>query len=368
MPRSLFTGQTDYRHQTLTDIAEDLKNWLTSLNSVMIRSKKRISYLKKTGYWNGVPSDFELTIMYALKYFDTGAEEITLVLKDIQAEVREADIKRIRRLGQIGAKLNDDFGTAWHQNYPVQFKQYEKREFRIIEKLYQDGRDMAVDMIYLINVAERLEDFVGKKPGTIVDDKQKVPWLMLRPNLYGIGVDLKKIPHIGSFLKKNWLIGVTLLVAVILILGIKQLSHFNGQIISIPPSDNKESAQQITEQIRTPPPEYNDHPTPIEIKQEILKQPFLLQQSAGASFIGLYVQWHLELWNITTISSDPNTIILSLVTPSTYYPDIKCFVDLREHPEFKRAKQGTGIFVKGKISNAEAYSIELINCIMKIDE
>jgi hypothetical protein len=192
VPRSELVGQTDYRHQTLSDIVKDLEEWCISLNSVITIINKNIEHLKINGYWQKVPFDFESIIVYALKYFSTSFQEITSILKDVQKEIGADHVKRIRNLGKVGVELNSNFGTVWHQDYPITQKQYGNEEFKLVEQIYSEGRNMAADMIDLVNVAERLEDFIGEKYATN-NDKQRLPWLMLRPNFYGIGVDIKRI-------------------------------------------------------------------------------------------------------------------------------------------------------------------------------
>lgn len=176
---------------------------------------------------------------------------------------------------------------------------------------------------------------------------------------------------ISSFLQRKWWVGVGALAGVILlILAITQFTlpgGFGSRIVSPPPSDMKGNSPPTIQQSEKPSTDYREHPSPIEIKDQILGQPLLQQKNTGDSFIGLNVQWHLKLFGISTTNSDPNVITLDLVEGSSLYPAVICNIDIREHPEIKIAKQGIGVFVMGEISKAEPYRLELINCVIKLD-
>jgi len=176
---------------------------------------------------------------------------------------------------------------------------------------------------------------------------------------------------ISGFLKKEWWVGVSGLVGTILvILGIIQVilpGGFGNRIVSPPPSDIKENSQQPPQQSEEPSIEYREHPTPSEIKDEIGGLPPYQQDKAGDNYVGLKVQWHLRLFLTFTSDSDPNVIKIALVEDSSLSPTVWCNIDIREHPEIKTTDQYSGVFVKGEISRAKQFEIELINCTVKID-
>ncbi len=176
---------------------------------------------------------------------------------------------------------------------------------------------------------------------------------------------------ISGFLQKKWWLGVGSLAGVILlILAIAQFTSpggFGNPIVSPPPSGIKENAQQTPQASEEPSIEYREHPSPIEIQEQIEGQPLLQQKNTGDSFVGLKVQWHLKLFSVYTDNSDPNVITITLVEESSLYPDVSCNIDIREHPEVKIAKRGIGVFVKGEISKVEPYHLKLISCVIKFD-
>ncbi len=164
MPRGLFAGSTDYSHQTFSDIIDDLNNWKTSLLNTTETINSIIKHLQDNGYWSGVPDDFSWLVMYALKFYETSIVEIGSIIHDLESEVQENHISRLRSLAKTAHDLNIDFGRVWHQEYKP--KDYGEPNFSNVEKIYALGRDMVVDMLDLSNAAARLEDFIGMKSGT----------------------------------------------------------------------------------------------------------------------------------------------------------------------------------------------------------
>ena len=179
-----------------------------------------------------------------------------------------------------------------------------------------------------------------------------------------------------EFLSKRWWAGVG--VFVIIILGILSLvipgglGRGVGCSQQIPQQMPQQSEEPSTEYVEHPSPEetsieYREHPTPSEIKNEIGGLPPYQQDKAGDNYVGLKVQWHLKLLLTFTSDSDPNVIKIALTEDPSSFPTVWCNIDIREHPEIKTTDQYSGVFVKGEISRAKQFEIELINCTVKID-
>ena len=201
MTHSMLAGATDYRHQTFEDMMSDLQNWVNGLEQTISIMNENIKKLEGVGYWDEVPYDFQATVYYSLKFYKTSVKEISGMLPEFGKEVRRDHVARIKTLFKVAAELNRDFGIAWHQHYEK--KEYGKDEFKLVQKLYREGRGMAIDMLDLSNLAKRLEDFVGKRSENVNGGKKRFPWLILKPNFYGIGIDFKKIKKLGGFLKEE---------------------------------------------------------------------------------------------------------------------------------------------------------------------
>jgi len=191
MPRSELAGFTDYRHQSLQDMVSDLKTWIENLKDTIHFLSDTTKELERIGYWKKVDPDFQSINYYAMRFFNTADKEITSILAEIEKEVKPNHIDRIRRLFEVAHELNDNYGKVWHSDYTYK-KEYGREEFKLVEELYANGRDMAVDMLDLSNLAMRLKDFVGYEAKPKSGKTSRFSWLMLSPNFYGIGINLKK--------------------------------------------------------------------------------------------------------------------------------------------------------------------------------
>lgn len=202
MPRSMIAGMTDYRNQSFDDMVTDLKKWSESLKQVVETITSEIDYLQSVDYWEKVDYDFQSVVCYSLKFYETSKKEIDEILPQMSTEVVTHHINRIRRIYQIAEELNRDYGKRWHQDYDN--KEYGNDDFKHVQKIYREGRGMAIDLLDLSNLASRLDDFIGKESS--VEDKKRrkrLPWLTLNPNMYGIGIDLRKIPLLKKWLKDS---------------------------------------------------------------------------------------------------------------------------------------------------------------------
>lgn len=170
MAMSIFGGFTDYSHQSFEDMIQDLNVWIENTSTDIESIKSLHEKLINSGYWDKVDYDFKALVCYACKFFLTALSEMKEILNEIQLEVRPDHYKRLKTLGRTAIELNQDFGKIWHQNYKN--KEYGNPQFRDVEQIYQDGRDRAVSLQDLTNLAARIEDFIGKKSTKPPDGSQ----------------------------------------------------------------------------------------------------------------------------------------------------------------------------------------------------
>lgn len=162
MARSFLAGSTDYSHQSLTDLKEDLNYWKGLCSERIKWIDNQISILESRNYWCKMPNIFQSEIYYSRKFFSTVFEEITLILSDLEFEVRENHITRLNRLANTADKENKDIGQTWHGDYDHYWKDYGNEDFAIVEEIYGRTRDLVASLTDLSNIAFRLKDFIGK--------------------------------------------------------------------------------------------------------------------------------------------------------------------------------------------------------------
>jgi hypothetical protein len=162
MAIGLFAGMTDYSHQSISDIIEDLDFQYRNISAYIEMIEKNKAILESNKYWQeNVPFSFKGIAEYALKHYKTTQEELGEVKIEIGELVEEHHVKRIGNIAKVAHEINIDIGQIWHRDYPN--KNHGSKNFRIVERIYADTRDMAVNMLDCSNIAERLKDFIGRK-------------------------------------------------------------------------------------------------------------------------------------------------------------------------------------------------------------
>jgi len=161
MAKGLIAGMTDYSHQSFNDIVSDLQKEHETVTDCIKEIESNIDKVKINGYWDiKVSSDFVRIVAYSLKYFKTAQEEFLEIAQEIQIEVREHHCERLQRIATVADEINLHIGQIWNNRYNG--KEYDNPDFRIVEDVYGDTRDMAVSLLDISNIASRLKDFIGK--------------------------------------------------------------------------------------------------------------------------------------------------------------------------------------------------------------
>src|SRR3989344_6206677 len=163
MTQSLFAGSTNYTSQTLAHMVKDLKNFITFFDDTTKSIAENVQRLETANYWATVPQDFRMLIEYTINWFGkTALSDMRQILRDLPAGVRENHVRRLQAIGKQAIQLNRDYGKVWHQDYG--HKDYDSPEFRVVETLYKDGRDMMGTLMDMDNLAVRLADFIDATP------------------------------------------------------------------------------------------------------------------------------------------------------------------------------------------------------------
>ena len=163
MTRSLYAGSTNYSHQSLSQMIDDLRDWINSLNETNQNIKKDVATLKEISYWEKVYPAYSNFIFHCKIFFETTTNEIEDILPEINIEIMPHHVTRLKNLGDVAEDLNSKIGSLWNNEYPAKMKDYESDEFRHVEHLYTITRDMLADLMDLQNLSERLNNFVGKR-------------------------------------------------------------------------------------------------------------------------------------------------------------------------------------------------------------
>lgn len=173
MAKSMFGGMTDYSHQSFDDILSDLKEELRQTIGFRDYINTNIEHLESSSYWpKKINIDFVNSVRYALHFYNTTISEFQSLLKEMPIEVKKYHVKQLENIGRVAREINFDMGKVWHQLYLK--KDYGEDYFLHVENLYADTRDLAVRLQDMSNIADRLNDFIGK---TSINMKKNNPWI-----------------------------------------------------------------------------------------------------------------------------------------------------------------------------------------------
>ena len=97
--------------------------------------------------------------------------------------------------------------------------------------------------------------------------------------------------------------------------------------------------------------------SPIDIKSEIENAPLYQQHKIANHYVGLRINWDLELFHM--FKKDENIISVGLVPMNKIYPSIDFEADLKKYPFFKIAKKGQHYCLKGEIIECSTLKIKI---------
>lgn len=162
MAKGLMGGMTDYNHQSFLDILRDLKAERNRTVSFRDKIQQNINGLKANAYWiNYVPADFKNIVNYSLTHYNTTITELNELAKGLKKHVEDHHISRLNKIATVSDDINVKIGQIWHKKYLN--KEYGVPDFYNVERIYQDTRDLAVNLSDIQNIASRLKDFLGYK-------------------------------------------------------------------------------------------------------------------------------------------------------------------------------------------------------------
>lgn len=215
MAKEFLGGMTDYSHQSFQDILDDIKEEKKQTNLFRNAIQNNIDVLTSNSYWqNNVPFDFRDIVAYSLRHYNTAIVEFDEIYKEMNIEVKQHHINRLKNIATVAQEINVDIGRIWHQRYYN--KDYGNENFRIVENIYGDTRDMAVRLLDISNIAHRLNDFLGKI--NINNMKKNNPYLSGSFYLISVIVILAGLAVLSKIV--HWTLFPVVIVGVILIIGL----------------------------------------------------------------------------------------------------------------------------------------------------
>ncbi|MCY7473006.1 hypothetical protein [Bacillus safensis] len=160
MAQGLIGGMTPYGDQSLDEIKVDLNNWKVYAERILNFFSEKLEYLQQQKYMNNVPYNLQCVFFETIRKTKTFIYDIEIIKKSIAADrITKKEVTLLKNIGTVSFKTNREYGTTYHED--TSWHEYDDANFRIAEKLYQDGRDFFVTLQDSSNAADRLENYMS---------------------------------------------------------------------------------------------------------------------------------------------------------------------------------------------------------------
>jgi hypothetical protein len=185
--RSNLAGMTDYTGVSLEDIVLHFNRWKSTTEQTIVDLRRYLEKAKQQSEILENPDEVISFLQYFIDLFSRYLNDIGRLVREIPKGVTAANIEIVQQLYR-SSKLEEGVTIRFKQNWVHKHLLHEEAR-PLLDKIYGDTRDQLIDYRDLSNVMPRLRTFVGSgsaSPEVLQD-------FHLKPNLFGIGVNLNRI-------------------------------------------------------------------------------------------------------------------------------------------------------------------------------
>ncbi|WP_415330921.1 hypothetical protein [Clostridium perfringens] len=162
MAQSIFAGCTSYEEQSLKSIIEDIECWKEYSLKINNELSERVEISKSNKFWSKVPFNFQQLIYLSINYTKEMIYDFDIILKACASDsVTEREVTLLYNIGKKAIELNREYPRDY--NSDDRWQDYENKDFEVVEKMYQHGRDFFVTLMDATNASSRLRDYINKK-------------------------------------------------------------------------------------------------------------------------------------------------------------------------------------------------------------
>lgn len=166
MAQGIIGGATSYGGQSINDIKKDIVDWMRYTEEIMSEIELGIETLKQSGFWSKVSFNFQMTLFSSLTCQRTFIEDMTAIVSRIDEDsVTEKEVKLLYKIGKNAIEFNYEYGQTYKNS--DRWHDYGNPDFRVAEKLYQNGRDYFVTLQDATNASSRLSDYITIVPPVV---------------------------------------------------------------------------------------------------------------------------------------------------------------------------------------------------------
>jgi len=187
---------------SLEDILAHLKDWRKSTqDTIETLEKYRPQVLEKQERLDNPESITEF-IDYFVNRLGRYLNDFDRLIRELPFSVEERHVELVRRLAEFSRTL-DSTCVDFKQDH-IRRDLKDERLRPLVDVIYSEARSQAIDYDDLFNIASQLKTFVGTRNESNQVSIDDVDALELKPNVFGIGVNVNHlIKRFGHWRKKK---------------------------------------------------------------------------------------------------------------------------------------------------------------------
>lgn len=102
--------------------------------------------------------DFKQVIYDSIFYFDRIIYDFKIIEKSIENDfINKREVELLKNIGTNAQELNRRYIYTFNADW---FHDYDNQEYKIVERMYEEGCDFFATLIDAVNAATRLEDYM----------------------------------------------------------------------------------------------------------------------------------------------------------------------------------------------------------------
>lgn len=184
--RSLAAGGTDYTGVTLADIVDHLRDWQRWTASTISKLEEYRSEVERRAELLESPRDVQSYLDYFIDLLKRYESDLGRLVGELPSGVRSRHVEIVKQLYE-SSRFEEDRCVSFKRDFIERRLPHEEMRY-LLDHIYAESRDQLIDFRDLSNVAARLRTFVSD-----LKSVQEEPILQLRPNLWGLGVNLRPL-------------------------------------------------------------------------------------------------------------------------------------------------------------------------------
>lgn len=201
--RSIIAGMTDYTGVDLNTMVEHLVEWKENTNRTIKNLENYLESVRDNRDRIYGLGDIESYLTSFINLFKRYVLDFSRLVQELPVNVNQRHIDILEQIYE-SSKLEENQCVSFKHDHIERSLKDESLRYSLIDKIYADSRGQIVDYKDLSNLSYRLKTFVGSKSDVSGTSLSNIDALELKPNFFGLGINLNHIlKRIFQFFKSK---------------------------------------------------------------------------------------------------------------------------------------------------------------------